>query len=141
MDNKDLDMLINDFKLYFPFFYERAVDIRQCNTFEIIVTLDDGSMLYYDYLEKTFRMALLSNEDVGIGLTEERWKKEFAVRLRRRMNQKHITQKELSEMAGVSVWSISNYLNCKSVPSAYALRKIAKALDCSIKDLNIFMDI
>ena len=61
-------------------------------------------------------------------MSEQEWTTEFKHRLRERMEYLEITQKELSKRSGVSQSLISGYLAGKTVPSAYHISLLAKAL-------------
>lgn len=58
------------------------------------------------------------------------WQYKFASRLKKFMRAKQITQTELSKRTGLSRTAISSYLNGYSIPNAYNVYLIAKALDC-----------
>ena len=68
-------------------------------------------------------------------MTEEQWRQEFAKKLRYKMNSQSVSQKELSDLSGVSETSISRYLAGTQEPKVYALTQIARALKASIFEL------
>ncbi len=68
-------------------------------------------------------------------MTEEQWNAEFAKKLNYKINAMSISQKELSELSGVSETSISRYLSGTQTPKTYALTQIASALNASIYEL------
>lgn len=75
-------------------------------------------------------------------MTEQEWRYEFKFRLRKRMRKKRkdMTQKELAILSGVEEHTISRYMNMTRKPSAEAVYKLAKALDCTPNDLIYFDD-
>lgn len=50
------------------------------------------------------------------------------------MGRQGIGQEQLADMVGTSQTMISRYVGGGVIPSAIVLRKIAKALDCSMDD-------
>lgn len=59
----------------------------------------------------------------------------FGDNLREIMYEKNITQRQLSEISGVSEGSISNFINKKKMISLKSLNNISKALGCEIQEL------
>ena len=59
---------------------------------------------------------------------EEKWMREFVVRLKHRMEYLGITQRELAKRAGITYPAISRWFNYKNGPTAMNLVKIAKVL-------------
>ena len=55
----------------------------------------------------------------------------FSERLSTLLNEKRITQKELSDIAGVTEAAVSHYVKGDRIPRASVLAKIAEALDTS----------
>lgn len=55
--------------------------------------------------------------------------------------QRHMTQKDLSELTGLSVNSISSIENGESFPNLYNAFMIARHLDCEITDLFYTMEL
>ena len=124
--------LMNNFKRYYPGFYEETIEIREKIFYEIIAELKDGCRILYDDLEHTFRIL---PKDCN-NMTEEECKLEFGKSLYKIMLRKNITEKKLSEMTGISQPRLSNYISGKTSPSFYKVDKIAKALNCSIDELR-----
>lgn len=59
----------------------------------------------------------------------------FAVRLRKKMQEKDIRTGELALVVGVSSQGISRYLSGNIVPGVIVVKKIAEAIGCSMDDL------
>jgi len=68
-------------------------------------------------------------------MTELQWKKKFAKRLERRMEQLGLTQHRLAKLSGVSQASISRYLKAKQVPSSINACKLCKTLSMTQSEL------
>lgn len=130
------DVLFEEFKLYEPNLWKLAGNWYMFDHFELMVVLNDGRKILYDGLEKTTRMidASYSDED----LSEVQFRFEFSRRLRKKMQQSGFDQRMLSEKSGVSVVTLSAYMNGRSTPSLFITRKIAQALNCSVEELLRF---
>ena len=119
------------FDIYYPFISEKVTEYREYSNTELLVKLDDGRSVIYDDFDGTIRY-LITDEDV----TEEQFKKEVSVRISRLLLKKGMTQCDLAEASGLSQSTISSYITRRQVPSAYNLYKIARALECSVEDLQ-----
>lgn len=94
----------------------------------------------YTYEDKSGKITrVLRPEDKVLGvMTEEDWRKEFSIVLRKKMKQKGIKSYILTEKTGLSRFAISYYLNAKRTPSSYHLVIIADALGCLVSELTYF---
>lgn len=122
-----------NFSMHYPHLADKVKEVFECKYFEYIMRLNDGRMISYYELENSVRN-LPDEDDLH---TEEAYRREFGIRLGRIMEQKHISQLELSELTGISQASISSYINQRKSPTYYTADKIAQALDCSIDDFKI----
>ena len=59
----------------------------------------------------------------------------FHTCLKNLLEDKHITQKELCNLTGLTESTVSRYVNGSRLPSALSLKKIADALDVTPTDL------
>jgi DNA-binding Xre family transcriptional regulator len=135
MDNyRMMTEIWNDFSDYFPLISKDAVDFYRTGRFEITVIFNDRRKAYYNYMNKTIHFIKPKDEQY----TEDFWKKQFAISLSRKLTDKCMTQKDLSERSGISQMSLSKYINGKSVPSSYAVTRLADALECSVSELIDF---
>lgn len=66
---------------------------------------------------------------------EERIKKVFADNLKRLMKEKNVNQTKISEIAGVSQQSVSNWLNEKQIPRMGVIEKLAEYFKVFKSDL------
>ena len=117
----------------FPSIVEDMISYRENGPFELIVELSNGQCVAYDHIEQTIRYLPINHKD---GMTEEDYRNEFGIRLRKIMYRKGISQTELADSIGSTQTQISHYMTGRSTPSSYKLYKIARALDCSIEELN-----
>ena len=60
----------------------------------------------------------------------------FAKRLKLALDDKQMTQAELSDRIGKGRSSVSQYLSGKNLPKEDVLKKIAEVLDCTVEFLN-----
>lgn len=120
------------FGLEYPTLAERTVSWEPVSRNAILATLDDGTMVRYNGILGTAR------DVVSYDGSEDQYKKEFSFRLIEKMADRCVDQSYLSQLSGISQPSISNYIYGKSLPTAYVLNKLAKALHCSAADLVDF---
>ena len=71
-------------------------------------------------------------------MTEIEWINSFADNLTMIMYESKLTQKDLSEMTGISEGTISKYLRRQQMPGIKAALNISYALSCSLDDLLDF---
>lgn len=128
--------VFNEFVKMCPWAVDKVVHWNPSDIGEIVVELDDGSVIQYDQVVKTFRCAssLEELDAMRTPANEEEWKQEFSRRLYRKMRSKGYTQDDLSWDADISPASITKYVNGVAVPSTYNMVKIAKVLHLSVED-------
>ena len=68
-------------------------------------------------------------------MTEAQFIREFANNLQGELEYSYTSQKELSEMTGITESAISRYVNGERIPSLKNVIKIARALECRVGDL------
>jgi DNA-binding Xre family transcriptional regulator len=119
----------------YPSMAQRVVDHYKSGKFELTLIFEDGSKSIYNSNSKAIRY--MKQRDPN-EVDETEYKMLFANVLNRKMNEKGITQKELAECTGLSKVSISGYIRCRSIPSSFAIYKLANALDCSVSELIDF---
>lgn len=110
---------------------EKIVRVEKIRTDRIRIDLDDGKQYDYDSRLKILMPVYTghgeSNNDAII--------KEFVLNIFVEMKTRGVSQEDLADMTGISQATISRYTNGDSVPDLIALRKIARALGCSVSDL------
>lgn len=128
---KRLDHLVNRFKKRYALFSDEIKSVELYSNYEILIETELGIRMLYDDRDQTI--------DVVNGHQEESdWRRRFGRQLRSRMNWSGISQEELSKETGISITSLSMYMNGRTVPSIYNAKKIADALACSVDDLLRF---
>ena len=69
-------------------------------------------------------------------MTEQEWRKEFGHRLQQKSRGKcRYLKVDLAEASGLSPKTVGRYMRGERVPDAINLRKLAKALNCTIDEL------
>lgn len=129
--------IFEEFKKMCPWASRKIISWHPSGELEITAVLDDGSAIQYDYIFKSFRSApsidiLKENRKPN---NEDSWRREFSIKLYRKMKVEGMTQDDLSWKSGISAGSIANYVNGVSTPSAYNVYKIAEALKCQASEL------
>ena len=120
-----------NFRLYFPSIADTAVKFEELGPHELLIELKDGTeMSYYD-LDHT--ILVLNNQN---DVSENTFRKQFGIRLRRVLESKGMSQCELSEKTGIPQCVISRYATGSRAPNIYTVNKIAKAIGCSIDDFT-----
>jgi DNA-binding XRE family transcriptional regulator len=109
---------------------EDIVEAIMLNEYDVLFVFKNGNKVVYDSFEQTFTSIRYGSND----LTDEQYKKEFSVILRKIMNRKHVNQEELARRVGTTQPMISRYINGDAMPSFTMMIKLAKALDCSTDD-------
>lgn len=138
MERKFYDMwlpILEDFTRNYYMFEERVRDWYPSGRNEIIVILDDGCKLRYDWLSKTYYE--ITNTKYSDPCEDEKtWRTNFAERLSLKIKNTCYTQERLAVETGISMVTINKYTKGRAIPSAYNLMKIARALKCSITELT-----
>lgn len=123
------DFLLEMFKRNNEIYRNRIVDYRFLNDNEILVRLDDGTQILYDYILNGKRYIKYKGK-----LTDEENKKEFRFRLRAMILHSGISQKDFAERIGITEVSLSRYLNGQRIPTFVILKKMANVLHCKVDD-------
>lgn len=111
---------------------EKIVRIEEIRADRIRIDLDDGKQYDYDS-----RLKILMPVYAGHGESDDdAIIKEFVLNIFVEMKTRGVSQEDLADMTGISQATISRYTNGDSVPDLTALRKIARALGCSVSDLT-----
>ena len=134
------ERILEDLSRHYPRYYERITEWYPSGNKEIVIVLDDRETLVYDFYNKNFRKKYYVDETSD--LFEEQWCSVFADKLDRMMRIRGVMGNDLSEETGVSIVTISKYLNAKGgIPRTDVIQKIAKVLDCSVTELIYSDDI
>lgn len=129
-------MIYDEFKNAYPSKRKEAIHYEPFGVSEILIFMKDGSK--YVYNQQYHRLRCVQEARIipePKPISDEEWLNEFSKKLRKAMKSRHINQRELSELTGISRQAINRYLNCEREPGITTVRKIANALDCKLSDL------
>lgn len=133
------ELIIREYKLWYPTFYERTVDITITGYHLLLAVLDNGNKVEFSLLDNGLRdvthIYRLENDD---DMSEEEWRKSFGDRLRTMMRDRSISHESMSALLGISRAMLSRYVNGKATPSTYIMRRIARVLNCDLRDIADF---
>lgn len=107
------------------------------NSILVLHTKYGDTYTYDDKKRKVVRVMKEEDKVLGV-MTEEDWRKEFALALRDKMRKKGIKGYMLADKTGLSRIAISKYVNATRTPSSYNLVLIADALGCLVSELTYF---
>lgn len=107
------------------------------NSTLVLHTKHGDTYTYDDKNRKVVRVMKEEDKVLGI-MTEEDWRKEFALVLRDKMRKKGMKGYMLADKTGLSRIAISKYVNATRTPSSYNLVLIADALGCLVSELTYF---
>ena len=134
----DIPGVPSDFIEHWPYNTASLVSCRKIDDNLYEMTDADGTKYLYDDISKGVR-----GQRQGYSHEEAQrvWMREFGTRLGYILRARQMTAKDLAEQTGISVGSISGYINGKNVVSAFSLIKICKVLNASIEYFTDFVDI
>ena len=132
--NNMWEPIYTDFEEHHPDIANDVIDWYPSAQMEIVVRLNDGKKLSYDWFTKNIGRLYDPNHD-GYRMEEDEWRLIFSSKLIKKMRRFGITQTGLSEETGISRITISKYLNGRATPSTYNLQLIARTLRCSPSEL------
>lgn len=109
---------------------EDMEELFMINDFDLFMKFKNGKKAVFDTFEYTSTAMRYGTND----LTDEQYKKEFSVILRKLMRRRFVSQEELAKRVGTTQQMISRYVNGDSFPSFPMMIKLAKALRCTVDD-------
>lgn len=131
--------IIEDYKVWYPEFYQKTIECRPSGKYCVLASLNDGSRVEFNCLDKTIRdVTKLYSREFTESMDESSWRKEFGRKLHRAITDRHMTQERLSELTGISRQMLSRYVSGASTPSGYILSRLAEVLDCDVRELTKF---
>lgn len=131
--------IIDSFKFDYPELAERAEYCYPSGLSEITFIMDNKDRIAYDaILRKVHSVYIADVYDDCYGESEEECKRAFSEKLKRRMMLSGFNNSALADRVWMSPVIISQYVNGKTMPSIYTIRKLAWGLGCSISELMDF---
>lgn len=129
--------IIERFEILFPTYCGRITGCKYIGDGETIFYMLDGSKVIFDKLEET-ALYIAPRDSGSTCLSEYEWRKEFSRKLQRKLELKHISQKQLASLIGISYSSLRKYVRGESTANAYILNKMSEVLKCSDSELIYF---
>lgn len=126
------DVLISQFKLYYPDYYNRAIDWWKSGPYHITFLLDDNGRVEFDGSENTIRWA----RTIDRSMDNQEFRKEIGRNIRKFMTYRGLNQQEVSEKVGITQAMLSRYITGNSMPGLDKLHNLAFVLGCQITDLT-----
>ena len=135
MNDRHYSEIFNDFKLHHPYMVNDVDSFRPRGEMGIRITMQNGTRYDYDIVTRGVRMVKTFVANDIRDITDEYCRSALAYNLSERMAIKGYSQHTLAEDTGLSKGSIYNYLNQKATATSTALRRMARALDCTVDEL------
>ena len=130
------DDILNEIARVRPDIYDDMIDWYSSDQGEITIKVSDGRKYAFDFRRLYNPILLPDFQDDMEDIDEQQWRRNFAMRVHRRMEYIGVSQEWLSNKTGISQVTISKYLNGRSSPSGPNIERIARALGCSIGELT-----
>lgn len=125
------EQLWQDYLDYFGTNVDEIESVEQTSYYDLIITNRDGTKEHFDNNLIAIRRLPNSWDEI----TREEYKTDAHVRLYLRIRRSGMTYDEISKETGISVGTLSNYVNGRTSPTIDNLYLIAKALGCRMDDL------
>lgn len=129
---------MNQFMKQCQHLYHKLESWEEYTDTSLIVRTTDGCDYFYDAVYEgglARRIKRIYDINDVDDLTEEEWCKSFSYFLDREIRNIGIPRYELAERAGLTPTTLSRYLNCRRIPQAHIVQKLAYALDCDVNDI------
>lgn len=121
-------------------------EIKECRLCEwipnkqgVLIIKNDDRCVVYNNILKAYEfgrnLTVLEERHDPSHDDEQVFRSQFASRLYERLMLQKMTQEELAIETGLSVGTISNYVNAETKVSFFSVFKIAKALGCTAEEL------
>ena len=108
---------------------QNIVECYEISNWELFIRLRSGESFIYDGF---YNRVIFDHYDDE--LTDEQETREFAKNLRKLLDHNFMTQDQLAMKIGVDRKTINRYVNGVRLPDGITLRKMSRALKCSIDD-------
>ena len=132
-------LIVREYKIWYPTLYDRTVDCVVTGRHLLLAILDDGTRLEFCSLDNSLRdVTHIYNYETEDAMSEEDYRKAVGDRIKILARDRSLRHETLAELVGVSRQSMSMYINGRSLPSIRIVRRIARALNCDVRDLIDF---
>lgn len=131
MINSRFELILEQFRMYFPTLYDRATDWWKSGPYHVTALLDDNSRVEFDSSDNTIRWVNAIDRSVDSDI----FRREIGRNIKKFMIYRGVSQQDLVEKVGVTQSMMSRYINGTSMPGVDKLHNIASVLGCHIDDL------
>lgn len=133
------ELIVREYKLWYPTFYERTVDCVINGYHLLLAILDNGTKLEFCSLDNTLReVTNIYNFESEDAMSDDDYRKAVGDRIKTLLRDRSMKHETLAEMVGVSRQSMSMYINGRTLPNVRIIRRIARALNCDVRDIIDF---
>lgn len=132
MKTSSCEVLINQFKLYYPDFYNNAIDWWKSGPYHITFLLDNNDRVEFDGSDNTIRWS----RSADLFTDNDEYKKEIGRNIKKFMTYRGLNQQEVSEQIGITQAMLSRYITGSSMPRLDKLNHLAHVLNCEVTDLT-----
>lgn len=135
LKDKDYWMpILKRFAEDYPDLFEKCVDWYPSAQLQITIRLEDDTRYSYDFLNHNLNRLDITLDEIG---SEDAYKKQFAKNFNKKMRNMGYSQQCVSERSGIMQSMISKYSTGKSIPNGYNIKRLARALKCSVDELLV----
>ena len=131
MLNSSFEIILEQFRMYFPDLYEQGVDWWKSGPYHVTVLLKDNSRVEFDSSENTIRWVPKIDRSVDNDIL----RKEIGRNIRKFIVYKGVRQQDVAEKVGITEAMLSRYINGTSLPGIDKLHNLASVLGCQVDDL------
>ena len=125
------DEILEQYKTYYPFFYNQTIDWWPSGRLCITVKLEDGVLLEYNPRDNTTRKIQQDKHTMDSALL----RKEIGYNLQKVISARGISQSELATKCGITDAMLSRYIHGTSMPGIDKIYTLADVLGCRITDI------
>ena len=131
MIKSSFELILEQFRLYFPTLYDQTVDWWKSGPYHITVVLNDNSRAEFDSSDNTIRWV----KKIDRSVDNDNFRKEIGRNIRKFIAYRGLRQQDVAESAGITEAMLSRYINGTSMPSIDKIHNLASVLNCQINDL------
>ena len=125
------EILIKQFELYYPDYYNRVIDWWKSGPYYITFLLDNNDRIEFDGSDNTIRWIRKIDRCVD----SDEFRKEIGRNIKKFIIYKGLNQQEVSERVGITPAMLSRYITGTSIPGIDKINKLANVLGCRVGDL------
>ena len=125
------ERMLDQFRLYYPGFYDKTVDWWASGRNTVTVKLEDSSMFEFDPMDNSIRRIRIDE----YGENETAIRSAFGANLQKMISISGMMKSEIAEKVGITNAMLSRYIRGNSMPSVDRAYMIASVLGCRLEEL------